>query len=184
MIKKRTKHGDFHFSIHHYLIHFTPQFKTFINIPNTYTQVHIQCIFAVKYRKAQIKNNWKEKLHKYITGIVQNNKHKMIEINSMPDHMHLFFGMRPHQSISDLMEMVKGKSSLWINESNLTPSLFRWQEGYGAFSYSKSQIPNVANYIRNQEAHHKKISFLDEYRQFLKKFGIEYDEKYIFRELE
>jgi putative transposase len=151
---------------------------------NTYTQIHIHCIFAVKYRKALITNDWKERLHKYITGIVQNNKHKMISINSMPDHLHMLFGMRPDQSLSDLMRIVKGDSSEWINNEKLTPSLFRWQEGYGALSYSKSQIHKVATYIENQEIHHKKITFLDEYRQFLKKFEVEYDEKYIFKELE
>lgn len=153
-------------------------------MPNTYTQIHIQCIFAVKYRNSQIINNWKERLHRYITGIVQKHKHKLIAINSMPDHLHMFFGMRPHQSLSDLMQFVKEESSEWINEHNLTPSLFRWQEGYGAFSYSKSQIHQVVNYIKNQERHHKKTVFLDEYRAFLQKFDIEYDERYIFRELE
>jgi len=108
----------------------------------------------------------------------------MIAINSLPDHLHMFFGMRPHQSLSDLMQFVKGESSEWINEHRLTPSLFRWQESYGAFSYSKSQIHQIVNYIKNQETHHKKIAFLDEYREFLKKFAIEYDEKYIFHELE
>jgi putative transposase len=151
---------------------------------NTYTQIHIHCIFAVKYRKAMITKDWKERLHKYITGIVQNNKHKMISINSMPDHLHMLFGMRPDHSLSDLMRLVKGDSSEWINNKKLTPSLFRWQEGYGAFSYSKSQIHKVATYVENQEIHHKKITFLDEYRQFLKKFEVEYDEKYIFKEPE
>lgn len=153
-------------------------------MPNTYTQIHIHCIFAVKYRKAMITKDWKERLHQYITGIVQNHKHKMISINSMPDHLHMLFGMRPDQSLSDLMRIVKGDSSEWINNTKLTPSLFRWQEGYGAFSYSKSQINKVATYIENQELHHKKTTFLNEYRQFLKKFDVEYDEKYIFKLLE
>jgi putative transposase len=151
---------------------------------NTYTQIHIHCIFAVKYRKAMITKDWKERLNKYITGIVQNNKHKMISINSMPDHLHMLFGMRPDHSLSDLMRLVKGDSSEWINNEKLTPSLFRWQEGYGAFSYSRSQIHKVATYIENQEMRHKKITFLDEYKQFLKKFEVEYDEKYIFKEPE
>ncbi len=131
-----------------------------------------------------IAKEWKEQLHKYITGIVQNHKHKMIAINSMPDHLHMFFGMRPDQSLSDLMRMVKGDSSEWINNRRLSSSLFRWQEGYGAFSYQKSSLSKVATYIENQELHHKKITFPDEYKQFLKKFEIDYDEKYIFKLLD
>ena len=92
--------------------------------------------------------------------------------------------MRPDQSLSDLMQLVKGESSEWINNKKLTPSQFRWQQGFGAFSYAKSQIHRVANYIETQELHHQKITFLDEYMQFLKKFGVEYDEKYIFKPLE
>lgn len=151
---------------------------------NTYTQIHIHCIFAVKYREAMIAREWKERLHKYITGIVQNHKHKMIAINSMPDHLHMLFGMRPNQSLSDLMRIVKGDSSEWINNEKITSSLFRWQESYAALSYQKSSLSKVAAYIENQEIHHKKTTFLDEYRQFLRKFEIEYDEKYIFKPLE
>jgi putative transposase len=151
---------------------------------NTYTQIHIQCIFAVKYRKALITKDIKERVHQYITGIIQNNKHKMIEINSMPDHLHMFFGMRPHQSLSDLMRIVKGDSSEWINSQKLTSSLFRWQEGFGGFSYEKSSINRVATYIQNQEKHHQKKTFLQEYKEFLDRFEIEYDERYIFKEPE
>jgi len=150
---------------------------------NTYTQIHIQCIFAVKFRKALVVDPWKEQLHKYITGIVQNHKHKMIAINTMPDHLHMFFGMRPHQSLADLMQLVKGESSEWINNKGFCPSLFRWQEGYGAFSYQKSSVSRVAAYIANQERHHKKMTFLDEYHQFLKKFEVDYNENYIFQPL-
>jgi len=151
---------------------------------NMFTQIHIQCIFAVKYRQSVIHSIWKERLHKYITGIVQNQGHKMIAINSMPDHLHLFFGFRPNQALSDLMRIVKGESSEWINNEKLTPALFRWQEGYGAFSYSKSQINPVATYIHNQEKHHHKKTFLEEYKEFLDFFEIEYDEKYVFKPLE
>ena len=151
---------------------------------NTYTQIHIQCVVAVKYRKAIIDISWKERLHQYITGIVQNHDHKMISINSMPDHLHMFFGLRPDQSLSDLMQTVKGEASEWINIQKFTPSLFRWQQGFGAFSYSRSQIKAVATYIENQEQHHSKKTFLEEYRDMLKKFEIEYDEKYIFKPLE
>ena len=153
-------------------------------MPNTYTQIHIQCVFAVKYRASVIESNWKETLHRYITGIVQNHGHKVIAINSMPDHVHLFFGFRPNQSLSDLMRSVKSDSSEWINNEKLTPSGFRWQEGYGAFSYSRSQIKTVSEYIENQEEHHRKRTFLEEYKRFLHQFEVEYDERYIFKPLE
>jgi REP element-mobilizing transposase RayT len=151
---------------------------------NTYTQIHIQCVFAVKYRNSVIQPNWKERLHEYITGIIRNHGHKVIAINSMPDHLHVFFGFRPNQSLSDLMRIVKGDSSEWINKEKLTASTFRWQEGYGAFSYSRSQIKAVAEYIEKQEEHHRKRTFLEEYRLFLDQFEVEYDEQYIFWPLE
>lgn len=151
---------------------------------NTYTQIHIQCVAAVKYRRALIDPKWKELLHKYITGIVQNNGHKMIEINTMPDHLHFLFGCRPNQSVSDLMRLVKGESSEWLNNQKMSRAQFRWQEGFGAFSYSKSQIPIVANYIRNQEKHHRKKTFLEEYNELLDEFEIDYDSRYIFKPLE
>jgi putative transposase len=150
----------------------------------TYTQIHIQAIFAVKFRDSLIDHSWKERLHKYITGIVQNNGHKMLSINSMPDHLHLLFGFRPNQSISDLMRLVKCDSSEWINKQKLTKNKFRWQDGYGAFSYARSQVKAVINYVENQESHHKKITFLQEYIVFLKRFEIDYDERYIFQALE
>ena len=153
-------------------------------MPNTYTHIHIQCVFAVKYRQALIGKDWKDQLHKYITGIVQNHEHKMISINSMPDHLHMFFGFRPTQSLADLMRIVKGDSSEWINKERLSPAPFRWQNGYGAFSYSQSQIKMVANYIERQEEHHRKKTFLDEYKEFLNRFEVDHDEKYIFKSLE
>jgi putative transposase len=151
---------------------------------NSYTQIHIQFVFAVKYRAALIESEWKERLHQYITGIFQENKHKILQINSMPDHIHIFIGMRPHQSISSLIQNVKTESSKWIKAQNLSPVPFAWQEGYGAFSYAKSQVPDVIRYIKNQEEHHSKHTFLDEYRKFLTAFEIEWDEEYIFKELE
>jgi REP element-mobilizing transposase RayT len=150
---------------------------------NSYTQIHIQFVFAVKYRNALINCEWKERLHQYITGIFQGNKHKMLQINSMPDHIHILIGMRPHQSISSLIQNVKTESSKWIKEQKFC-SFFTWQEGYGAFSYSKSQLNDVIRYIQNQEIHHRKETFLEEYRKFLKAFEIEWDEQYIFKELE
>jgi len=151
---------------------------------NTYTQIHIQCVMAVKYRQSLIHKEWKEILHKYITGIVQNHGHKMLSINSMPDHLHMFFGLRPNQSIADLMRIVKSESSEWINSQKFNSSVFRWQEGYGAFSYSRSQVQTVNSYILNQEEHHRKKTFTEEYEDFLKAFEIEYDEQYIFKVLE
>jgi len=151
---------------------------------NTYTQVHIQFVFAVKYRAALIGVDWKERLHQYITGIFRENKHKMLQINSMPDHIHIFIGMRPHQSMSALMQLVKTESSKWIKSQNLCSYPFAWQEGYGAFSYAKSQMNDVIRYIQNQEIHHTHETFLDEYRKFSIAFEIEWDERYIFKELE
>ena len=148
---------------------------------NTYTQIHIQCVIAVRYRQSLIQKEWKERLHKYITGIIQNYGHKMLAINSMPDHLHIFFGFRPNQSLADLMRIVKGESSEWINNQQFNGSVFRWQEGYGAFSYSRSQVQTVTNYILNQEEHHKKRTFSGEYEEFLKHFEIEYDERYLFK---
>ncbi len=153
-------------------------------MPNTYTQIHLQLIFAVQFRVALIQPEWKNDLYKYMTGIVKNNNHKLISINGMPDHVHILIGMRPHQSLSDLMRDIKGDSSKWINDNHLTKSKFRWQEGYGAFSYSHSHLKAVINYIENQERHHRKISFMEEYRDFLRKFDVEYDERYILKEPE
>jgi len=152
-------------------------------MPNTYTQIHIQFVFVVKYRRGLIHSSWKDELYKYITGIVQTNRHKMISINGMPDHVHVLIGMRPHQSISDLMQDIKGDSSKWINEKKFLQSKFEWQEGYGAFSYSKSDLKNVIRYIENQEEHHGRKTFLEEYKEFLEKFEVDYDERYIFKDL-
>jgi REP element-mobilizing transposase RayT len=150
---------------------------------NTYTQIHIQAVFAVKYRKALIQKDWRVELYKYITTVIQNESHKVLQINGMPDHLHILFGMRPVQSLADLMKKVKGESSKWVNRNNLAKARFSWQEGYGAFSYSKSQVPNVIRYIQNQENHHKDKTFLEEYVDFLQKFEIEYNKRYIFKDL-
>ena len=148
---------------------------------NTYTQIHIQVIFAVKKRTGLIQAEWKDELYKYITGIIQTHDHKLLALNGMPDHIHICFGMRPIQSLSDLMQDIKGSSSKWINERKFIKAKFEWQEGYGAFSYSKSQITRVINYIQNQEEHHRKVTFLEEYKTFLDKFEVIYDERYIFK---
>ena len=152
-------------------------------MPNTYTQLHIQFVFAVKFRAALIHKEWKEELHKYIAGISQQTNHKMLQISSIPDHIHAFIGMRPHQSISSIVQNVKSESSKWIKDQKFCKQSFNWQEGYGAFSYSKSHVPAVIHYIQNQEIHHRKKTFLDEYRKMLKLFEVEYDEQYIFKEL-
>ena len=151
---------------------------------NTYTQIHIQFVFAVKYRLALIQPSWKDRLYQYITGIIQNNEHKMLQINGMPDHIHIFIGMRPNQAISSLIQNVKTESSKWIKENKFCNSAFAWQEGYGAFSYSKSHVPDVIRYIQNQEVHHKRETFLNEYIKMLKAFEIDYDEQYLFKEPE
>jgi len=151
---------------------------------NTYTKIYIQFVFAVQDRLSLIRNAWKDELYKYITGIVQNNKHKLIAINGMANHIHVFVGYKPHQLIPDLLQDIKGSSSGWINEKRFVKGKFQWQEGYGAFSYSHSQIDNVVKYIINQEQHHKTITFRDEYIAFLNKFNIEYDERYILKDIE
>ena len=153
-------------------------------MPNTYTQIHIQVVFAVKFRISVIHESWENELYRYISGIVQSNKHKILSINGIPDHLHFLAGMRPSQSISDLMREVKSNSSKWINEKRLTPGRFEWQDGYAAFSYSKKDVPNVIRYIQNQKEHHKSISFLEEYKKFLDEFDIEYDWQYCFKEPE
>ena len=148
---------------------------------NTYTQLYVHCVFAVKYRASMLQTQWDERLRLYISATVQNDGHKMLAINNMPDHLHFFVGLNPNQSISKMMQLVKGDSSEWINKEKLTSNKFQWQEGYGAFSYSKTQVDAVVKYIANQQEHHKKITFLDEYKNMLDKAGIAYDEKYIFK---
>jgi putative transposase len=148
---------------------------------NTYTQIHIQCIMAVKYRNSLIQPHWKDQLQKYITGVVQNYGHKMLAINNMPDHLHMFIGFRPNQSLSDLMRIVKSESTKWINDKQFTSAVFNWQEGYGAFSYSRSQVKKVVEYVVNQEEHHRKKTFLEEYQLFLEQFEVEFEERFIFK---
>jgi REP element-mobilizing transposase RayT len=148
---------------------------------NTYTQIHIQAVFSVQNRKCIIHETWKDELYKYITGIIQNNNHKLLAINGMPDHIHILFGLRPAQSISDLMQDIKGNSSKWINDKKFVRGKFSWQKGYGAFSYSKSDLPNVIRYIKNQPDHHRQTNFMKEYLDLLEKFEINYDDRYIFK---
>ena len=151
---------------------------------NTYTQIHIQAVFAVKGRQSLISPKWKDELYKYITGIIQSYDHKVLQINGMPDHIHILFGMRPTQSISDLMKQVKQDSSKWINAKRLVRGKFAWQSGYGAFSYSKSHVRRVIQYIINQEKHHRSKTFVEEYVDLLKEAGVEYDDRYILKQVE
>ena len=152
-------------------------------MPNTYTQLYIHFVFAVKYRQAVIDEKWEGRLQKYITGVTQNNGHKLLAINTVPDHLHLFVGLNPKQSISELMKLVKGDSSEFINKEGFTKRKFYWQEGYGAFSNSRSQIDDVVRYILNQKEHHSKKTFREEYLGILKDYAVEYDEQYIFQDL-
>ena len=149
---------------------------------NTYSQVYIQFVFAVQNRKNLIQPDWEDDLYRYITGIVQNKSHKMIAINGMPDHLHLFIGYKPKESMSELIKVLKCESTKWIKENGLAQKNFRWQEGFGVFSYSQSHIDRVYNYIMNQKEHHRKKTFRVEYLELLKKFDVDFDERYIFKD--
>lgn len=151
-------------------------------MPDTFTQLHIQLVFAVKHRQSLIDKDWQMRLHQYMTGIIENNRHKMLQVNSMPDHLHLLIGLRPHQSLSALVQNLKAETSKWINANRFCPVRFAWQEGYGAFSYSKSHVDRVIRYIQNQQIHHQRESFLEEYTRLLKAFEIDYEAQYIFKE--
>ena len=148
---------------------------------NTYSQIYIHIVFAVQGRQNLIHKSHRDELHKYITGIVQKRGQKMLAVFCMPDHAHLFTGMKPSISISDLARDVKAGSSKFINENKWMKGKFNWQEGFGAFSYSRSQIDTVIKYILRQEEHHRKRTFKEEYIELLKKFEIEYDEQYLFK---
>lgn len=147
---------------------------------NTYTQLIIQLVFAVKGRKSFISETWEEELYKYITAVVQNDRHKMLAINGMPDHIHILIGLNPAISISDLVKDIKRSSNNWINEKRLIKNKFEWQSGFGAFSYSRSHLDKVYKYIQNQKIHYKKVSFKSEYLNELKANEIEYKDEYLF----
>lgn len=149
-------------------------------MPNTYTQLYIQTVFTVTGREHLIPQQHKAQVYKYITGIVQNRNNKLIAINGMPDHVHLFVGLHPTQSISALMEDVKSASSKFIKRQPWMRYNFSWQKGYGAFSYSRSHIDAVVKYIANQERHHQTRTFREEYLDLLQKFDVAYDERYLF----
>ena len=149
-------------------------------MPNTYTQLYIHIVFAVKHREALIIEAIRERIEKYITGIINGKKQKLYAIYIMPNHLHLLVSINPDTAISDLVRIIKSESTKFINDNNLTQSKFYWQEGFGAFSYSKSQIRNVIDYILNQPEHHRTKRFKEEYIDFLNKFEIEYNDKYLF----
>jgi putative transposase len=150
---------------------------------NTYHQIYLQTIFAVKYRNAVIDKKWKGQLLGVIGNLINERSCKTIIVNGVEDHVHCFIGLKPVVSVSELMKTVKAKSSKYVNDHLLTRERFEWQEGYGVFSYSQSQVDTVYKYIQNQEAHHQKQPFREEYLEFLKKFKIEYDEQYLFQDL-
>lgn len=150
---------------------------------NTYHQVYIQAVFAVKYREAVITNECKSKILSVIGNLINETGCKTLIVNGTEDHIHCLLTLKPTISVSDLMKVVKGKSSKFINDHQLTKHKFEWQEGYGVFSYSKSHIDAVYKYIANQEEHHKKQNFKDEYISFLNKFNVKFDERYIFENL-
>jgi len=151
---------------------------------NTYTQIYIQVVFAVRFRQGLIQPEHKDELQKYMTGIVTNNKQKLIAINNMPDHFHLLIGLKPNIALSDLVRDIKAGSSGFINEQGWVRGRFEWQEGFGAFSYSHSQLGRVIRYIQNQEQHHARKTFRAEYRELLNKFEVPHDERYVFHDPE
>jgi putative transposase len=150
---------------------------------NTYHQIYLQTVFAVKYRKALIDKEWKGNLFGVIGNLINETKCKTIVVNGVEDRLHCLIGLKPVIPVSELMKTVKAKSSKYINDHQLTPQRFEWQEGYGVFSYGQSQVDKMYKYILNQELHHRKQTFKEEYLEFLKNFKIEYDEQYIFQEL-
>jgi len=151
---------------------------------NTYSQIYIQVVFAVQGRENLIKCEWRDELHKYITGIVKNHEQKLIIIGGISNHIHILLGIKPNIALSDLVREIKANSSRFVNERKFVKGKFYWQEGFGAFSYSHSQLDAVIRYIENQEEHPAQKSFKDEYKGFLKNFRVEDDEKYLFEWLE
>ena len=148
---------------------------------NTYTQIHIQIVFAVEGRQNLLLAEHNDELQKYITGIVSGQNQKLLAINNMPDHVHLLIGLRADLSLSELVRDIKANSSRFINEKRWIRGRFSWQEGFGGFSYSRSQIDAVIRYIRDQQRHHMRRTFREEYLELLRKFQIEFDERYIFK---
>lgn len=147
---------------------------------NTYSQIYIQTVFAVQERACLIKAEWKTELFKYISGVFRNKGQKLIAIGGVEDHIHILFGLGPDVAISDLVRDVKTSSGSFINKGGFVNGKFYWQEGFGAFSYSRSQIDTVAKYVLNQEKHHAKQTFRDEYTNLLDRFDVKYEDRYLF----
>ena len=148
--------------------------------PGVFTQLYIHIVFSPKYREKLLITEIRSRVFSYISGIITNRGHKSLMVNGMPDHVHILIGENPNDKLSDLVGSIKKDSSSFINDNNLLRGTFHWQDGYGAFSYSRSQLDSVYNYIANQELHHKKRTFKEEYIELLKKFNIDYQEKYLF----
>ena len=148
--------------------------------PGAFTQLYVHLVFAVKYRERFLTKEIRDELFKYISGIISNRKHKVIIINGIADHIHILIGLNPNDKISDLVACLKRESSSFINEKQFFRGKFHWQDGYGAFSYSRSQLDVIYKYIANQEFHHKKKTFREEYVELLKRFEVKFDEKYLF----
>lgn len=148
--------------------------------PGTFTQMYVHLVFAVRNRENVLKKEIRPRIYEYISGILTSLGHKTIAINGTSDHIHVFFGLNPSKSVSDTVHDIKRGSSLFINENKLVNGRFSWQEGYGGFTYSRSQVENVYKYIQNQETHHAKRSFREEYLSFLEKYAIDYDPRYLF----
>jgi putative transposase len=147
---------------------------------NTYTRIYLQLVFSPMRRENVIPVKHQEELQKYTTGIIQNRKHKLLAIKFMPDHVHILIGYHPSQPLPDLLRDIKANTSKFINENRWLPGRFQWQEGYGAFSYSHSEIDNIIKYINSQEEHHRRASFKDEYLRLLEEFDVEYNPEYLF----
>ncbi len=147
---------------------------------NTYTQLYIHLVFAVQGRQSVVAESIRERFQQYICGIAQERQHKVLAIYCMPDHLHLLLGLHPGQSIAELVQLVKSNSSKWLNENKLLPGRFEWQRGYGAFSYARSQLNSIVQYILNQPEHHHKLTFQEEYIAFLQRFEVDYDPRYLF----
>lgn len=155
-----------------------------VPVANTFSQIYIQTVFAVGNRQSLLKSEFKEELHKYVTGIVRNQGQKLIVINGVADHVHLLIGLRPAMALADLVQEIKADSTNFINKNKWVRGRFSWQEGYGAFSYGHSQLDTIIRYIQNQERHHQRRSFRSEYLTLLRKFDIAFEEKYVFQFIE
>mgnify|MGYP006294447679 CR=1 FL=1 len=153
-------------------------------MPNTYTQIYIHGVFAVRFRQGLIPRSRAEEIRKYMTGTVTNLGSKLIVVNTVPDHCHILVGLQPTSSVSDVLGKVKSASSAFINKNRMVMGRFEWQDGFGAFSYSRSQLGKVVAYIENQEEHHRKKTFREEYIALLDQFEVEYDRRFIFRDPE